>query len=56
MAKFKNTVTGNILEVTDSLTIALMTASDRYEKLGTEDATEAPAPATKKTAKAKAEA
>ena len=55
MAKFKNIVTGNILEVTDPLTVALMTASDRYEA---EDAADdvAEAPVAKKSTKAKAAA
>ena len=55
MAKFKNIVTGNILEVTDPLTVALMTASDRYEAGDAADGT-AEAPAAKKSAKAKAAA
>ena len=55
MAKFKNIVTGNILEVTDPLTVALMTASDRYEAEDVADDV-AEAPAAKKSTKAKAAA
>ena len=59
MAKFKNIVTGNVLEVTDPLTVTLMTASDRYEVA--EDAVAEAAentdePVVKKSAKAKSAA
>lgn len=33
MAKFKNNVTGNILNVTNPMTISLMEKSDRYTKV-----------------------
>ena len=33
MAKFKNNVTGNVLNVTNPLTISLMEKSDRYTKV-----------------------
>lgn len=51
MAKFKNIVTGNLLETTDPLTIKLMENSDRYEAIDA-PAVEAVAP-TKKSGKAK---
>ena len=54
MAKFKNVVTGNLLETSDPLTIALMENSDRYEAVDA-PAVEAAAPA-KKSGKAKAAA
>lgn len=47
MAKFKNIVTGNVLETDNPLTIKLMENSDRYEAM------DAPA---KKSSKAKAAA
>lgn len=53
MAKFKNIVTGNLLETDDPMTIKLMEGSDRYEAL---DAPDVEAVPTKKTAKAKAAA
>lgn len=33
MPKFKNTVTGNVMDVTNPTTIALMEKSDRYIKI-----------------------
>lgn len=54
MAKFKNIVTGNVLDVENPLTIKLMQGSDRYEAMD-EPAVEAAAP-TKKSSKAKAAA
>ena len=53
MAKFKNIVTGNLLETNDPLTIKLMQKSDRYEALDAPDVEAVPA---KKNAKAKAAA
>ena len=50
MAKFKNIVTGNLLETDDPMTIKLMQSSDRYEALDAPDMEAVPA---KKTAKAK---
>lgn len=61
MAKFKNIVTGNVLETDNPLTIKLMENSDRYEDMNA-PAVEAAAPAveaaapTKKSGKAKAAA
>ena len=54
MAKFKNLVTGNVLETDNPLTIKLMENSDRYEAMDA-PAVEAAAP-TKKSGKAKAAA
>jgi len=54
MAKFKNIVTGNVLETDNPLTIKLMENSDRYEAMDAL-AVEAAAP-TKKSGKAKAAA
>lgn len=51
MAKFKNIVTGNVLETDNPLTIKLMENSDRYEAMDA-TAVEAAAP-TKKSGKAK---
>lgn len=54
MAKFKNVVTGNVLDVENPLTIKLMQSSDRYEAMDA-PAVEAAVPA-KKSSKAKAAA
>lgn len=54
MAKFKNIVTGNVLETDNPLTIKLMENSDRYEAMEA-PAVEAAVPA-KKSSKAKAAA
>lgn len=54
MAKFKNIVTGNVLETDNPLTIKLMENSDRYEAMDA-PVVEAAAP-TKKSSKAKAAA
>jgi hypothetical protein len=54
MAKFKNIVTGNVLETDNPLTIKLMENSDRYEAMDA-PAVEAAVPA-KKSSKAKAAA
>lgn len=54
MAKFKNIVTGNVLETDNPLTIKLMENSDRYEAMDA-PTVEAAAP-TKKSGKAKAAA
>lgn len=51
MAKFINTVTGNVLETEEPLTIALMSRNDRYKAVDEVAETEAEKHAAKKSTK-----